>query len=119
MKVFNTQDPLIDLNFVTTPISMFEDRKEIGNASGFFFKYGDKRYLVTNRHVVIDEVEKFFPNKLVISLHKRTDNLKDVERVEILLYRNEKKLWIEHLDYHNNLCDVVLIELPEKLVTAY
>jgi len=38
----------------------------LGSASSFFYRNNDRKHLVTNRHVVIDERNKFYPDNLVI-----------------------------------------------------
>lgn len=63
-------NPLVEFNYITTPIKMYEKGGiSCGGASGFFFKKGKTRYLITNRHVVFDDKTKTFPDFLVIELH--------------------------------------------------
>ncbi|GAB1452932.1 hypothetical protein MASR2M47_29880 [Draconibacterium sp.] len=116
---FNSTDPLVQLNFTTTPIGIYKNDIKDSNASGFFFKHNEKRYLVTNRHVVIDEDDNFYPDKLVIELHTQNKVLKDFDEFEIELYNNGKQNWLQHPDYNKNNCDVVMIELPKKIEEAY
>ena len=116
---FNSNDPIAQLNFTTVPIGIYKNDIKEGSASGFFFKNGDTRYLVTNRHVVIDEKDGFYADKLIIELHTQKRDLKDFEEFEIDLYKNGNPMWLEHFDYKNNQCDVILIKLPTGIEKDY
>ena len=100
-----------DINFTTTKIEMIKSGQIIGSASGFFFKDNDIKYLATNRHVVINENEKHFPDALRITLHNGRIDLTQNKTVDIDLYLDSKPLWLQHNNYSNNSCDVVLIPL--------
>ena len=102
---------LSDINFTTTKIQMIASGKEIGSASGFFFRHNGIKYLATNRHVVIDEDDKFFPNTLVLTLHLDKENLARNCSVQVALYELRKPLWKQHPSYGTNCCDVVLLPL--------
>ena len=47
----------------------FEGQRLLTNASGFFFERGERLFLVTSRHVMIDEPSKHFPDRIEIELH--------------------------------------------------
>ena len=65
MKVKN---PLL---FVTAPIKVYKNdlnQKEFqlnATATGFFYNYKEKLYLITNRHVIIDEYDGYYPDEIV------------------------------------------------------
>lgn len=99
------------INFTTTKIEIIKSDQIIGSASGFFFKDNDIKYLATNRHVVINENEKHFPDALRITLHNGRIDLTQNRTVDIDLYLDSKPLWLQHNNYSNNSCDVVLIPL--------
>jgi len=81
--------------FAVAPIRCFEANTEIGQATGFFYDY-DQRYFITNRHVVIDENEDYYPDELRLLLHKK-DNIKQNEIFSIPLYDTYgNNLWLEH-----------------------
>ena len=56
-------------------ILTFERQRMLTNASGFFFARGERLFLVTSRHVVIDEPSEHYPDRLEIELHTDAANL--------------------------------------------
>lgn len=115
-----SNDPIVQLNFTTTPIHIYKEDIKIGSATGFFFKHKEVRYLITNRHVVVNEEEDHFPEKLIIELHTHTNNLKDFDEFEIDLYDTSRKaIWREHPNFETNQCDVIAIELPKSIDQEY
>jgi len=107
-----------DINFATTKIQMLASGKEVGSASGFFFRHNSIKYLATNRHVVIDEDDNFFPDTLVVTLHLDREQLDKNCSVQITLYEQGNPLWKQHPSYGTNCCDVVLLPLnPATLKT--
>jgi S1-C subfamily serine protease len=100
--------------YAVAPIRCFKKEEEIGQATGFFCLF-NWPYFITNRHVVIDEGEEFYPDELRLLLHKR-DNTRRNEMLSLPLYdANGKKLWLEH-PLHGNEVDVIAIPIdPEKL----
>lgn len=107
-----------DINFSTTKIRMTKNDADAGSATGFFFRDSGVKYLATNRHVVIDEEEDHFPEKLVVTLHlDRNDLTKNCE-VQLALYNENNPLWLQHPHYEENLCDVVLLPLNENTLTG-
>ena len=65
-------DPLF---LCVTRVSTFWQGSALTNASGFFFERGARLYLVTSRHVVIDEPSNHLPDRLEIELHTDAENL--------------------------------------------
>lgn len=89
------------------------------SSSGFFFRHKDKNYLATNRHVVIDEEDHYFPDKLKIRLHCSPTNPEKNVFVSIALYDDHKhRMWLEHPDREHLKCDVVLVPLPEETIAG-
>jgi len=85
--------------------------KDCGNATGFFYVRGNRRFLVTNRHVVIDEKRNFYPDALRIRVHADSSDLRRNEDLLISLYDNAKqKLWLEHPQYGSH-ADIVCLSL--------
>ncbi len=91
-------------------VSTFEGERGLTNASGFFFERDGRLFLVTSRHVVIDEPSKHFPDRLVIELHTDPANLAESTGFSIPLYRGGKSLWRQGLDAAGEI-DVAAIEL--------
>jgi len=89
---------IIDLLLkITTPIICKDGRKTIGTGTGFFFRHNQKTYLITNRHIFINERENFYPDKISIKLNKAEDDPTKSGDLIIDLYKKEidEKKWIE------------------------
>lgn len=67
-------------------------------ASAFFFERDHRLYLVTSRHVLIDEASGHFPDRLVIELHTDADNLAAATGFSLPLYSRGQRLWREVQD---------------------
>ena len=89
----------------------------LGSATGFFFEDNSKRFLVTNRHVVIDEKEERYPDGLVIQVHTDRTHAPPCREITLALYDKENKpLWLEHPDSNDkNRVDVVVLEIGHEL----
>jgi len=70
------------------PILGRKEKKIISYATGFFFEYAEGLYFVTNRHVVIDEEDEYFPDELLLRLHTNPQNIRQNELYSIPLYDN-------------------------------
>jgi Trypsin-like peptidase domain len=91
-------------------VSTFEGQRGLTNASGFFFEREERLFLVTSRHVVMDEPSKHFPDRIEIELHTNPENLAESTGFSILLYREGKGVWHQGLDAAGEI-DVAAIEL--------
>jgi len=110
-------DPLL---FTAARILTFEQQRPLTNASGFFFERDDRLFLITSRHVLVDEPTEHYPNRLEIELHTDPDNLGLSTGFSIPLYRDGKSVWRQGLDSAGEI-DVAVIEiersaLPETTV---
>jgi hypothetical protein len=45
-------------------VSTFERQRLLTNASGFFFQRDQQLFLVTSRHVLVDEPSRHFPDRV-------------------------------------------------------
>ncbi|NBR27778.1 MAG: serine protease [Betaproteobacteria bacterium] len=88
----------------------FEQKRPLTNASSFFFERDGRLFLVTSRHVMIDEPSKHFPDRIEIELHMDAGNLADSTGFSIPLYRNGKSIWRQGTDGGGEI-DVAVIEL--------
>lgn len=94
----------------------------LGSATGFFYQKGNSRYLITNRHVVVNEQNCFYPDSLVLRVHLNTGNISQNRNFEIPLYNvTRQPLWLEHPTFGRNV-DVVAIKIdnyiqPNDLIT--
>ena len=101
-------------------ILTFNKENPLTNASGFFYESREKLFLITSRHVVIDEPSGHLPDRLEIELHLDSENLAVSTMYSVPLYREGKSVWIQGLDSSGGI-DVAAIEidrsrLPEKTV---
>jgi Trypsin-like peptidase domain len=91
-------------------VSTFEEKVHLTNASGFFFERNNRLFLVTSRHVMIDEKSKHFPNRIEIELHIDAVNLTQSTGFSMPLYRNGKSVWRQGEDTAGGI-DVAVIEV--------
>jgi len=101
-----------------TPILTFRGTLGLTNATGFFFQRDERLFLVTSRHVLVDEESEHHPDRIEIALHCDPENVAQVTHFSIPLYRNRKSLWRQGRDSAGGI-DVAVIELerpalPEK-----
>ncbi|WAJ36146.1 serine protease [Pseudomonas sp. GOM7] len=82
------------------------------NASGFFFQRDGRLYLVTSRHVVLDEPSGHHPDSLCIELHTDADNLASTADFGIPLYNGDQRQWRQAIDSAGEI-DVAVIELQQ------
>jgi hypothetical protein len=103
---------------VTRVTSMF-GQTILSNATGFFFQRDDRLFLVTSRHVVLDEATNHRPDRLEIELHVDPTNVAVTTQFSIPLYGAAGPVWREGFDSAGTV-DVVALELvpsalPETL----
>ena len=100
-------EPLL---LATTPVFTFEKASLLTNASGFFFERDERLFLVTSRHVMLDEPSKHFPERIEIELHVDADNMAKSTGFSIPLYREGKSIWRQAVDTAGEI-DVAVIEI--------
>lgn len=103
-----------------TRVSTFSGQQQLTNATGFFFEREGRLFLVTNRHVVLDEASDHRPDRLEIELHVDPENVAITIGFAIPLYRGTQPVWREGIDPAGTV-DVVALELertalPDKLL---
>src|SRR6218665_3148956 len=111
-------EPLL---LAATRVSTFDLEKPLTNASGFFFARDERLFLVTSRHVVIDEPTEHFPSHLQIELHTNQENLAESTGFSIPLYEDGKSLWRQGSDSGVEI-DIALVEIERSALpetTAY
>jgi S1-C subfamily serine protease len=94
-------------------ITTFLQRQVLTNASGFFFERDERLFLVTSRHVMIDEPSKHFPDRIEIELHIDPDNMAKSTGFSIPLYRKGKSIWRQGIDTAGEI-DVAVIEIERS-----
>ena len=98
------------LLLAATRVITFEQQHPLTNASGFFFERDGRLFLVTSRHVLIDEPSKHFPDRIEIELHIEADNMARSTGFSIPLYSDGKSIWRQGLDAAGAI-DVAVIEI--------
>ena len=91
-------------------------------ATGFFFQRDDRLFLVTSRHVVLDEASGHRPDRLEVELHMDANNIGVVCRWSIPLYGGDQPLWRQGVDSGGSV-DIAAVEihrasLPEGMVLS-
>ncbi len=87
------------------------------NATGFFFERDQRLFLVTARHVVLNEDSAHLPDALQIELHIDADNIAATTGFRIPLYRDGVAVWREAADAAG-LIDVAVVELDRNALPA-
>jgi S1-C subfamily serine protease len=80
------------------------------SASGFYFERDERLYLVTSRHVLIDEPSGHLPDRIVIEIHTDAENLTQSVGFSMLLYHDQRAVWHQATDAGGEV-DVAVIEL--------
>jgi len=98
------------LLLAATRVLTFTQEQPLTNASGFFFEREGRVFLVTSRHVLMDEPSKHFPDRIEIELHIEADNMAKSTALSIPLYSEGKAIWRQGLDVAGDV-DVAAIEI--------
>ena len=100
-------EPLL---LTATQLSTFDGTRLLTRASGFFFARDERLFLVTSRHVLIDEPSAHRPDRIEIELHTDAVNLTRSSGFSVLLYRDGRSIWRQGTDSGGEV-DVAVIEL--------
>ncbi len=100
-------EPLL---LAATRVGTYSGDRLLTSASGFFFARGRRLYLVTSRHVLIDEPSGHFPDRIAIDLHVDRHNLARATGFSLPLYHDGKSVWRTGRDTGSPI-DVAVIEL--------
>lgn len=66
--------PIDALFFASARVSTFVGQRGLTSASGFYFQRDERLFLVTSRHVVIEDGSGHFPDRLEVELHLDADS---------------------------------------------
>jgi len=84
-------------------------------ATGFFFAYKGRVYLITNRNIVIREDRDWYPDTLRFYYHTDKNDPKKIKYYNIPLYEENQYKWLEHPDNNpkseNEIIDLVAIDI--------
>lgn len=98
-------------------ICTFQQQRALTNASGFFFSRDERLFLVTSRHVLLDEASLHFPDRVEIELHVDSENMAQSTSFSIPLYRGNDRLWRQGSDAAGDV-DVAMIEMDRRAFPA-
>lgn len=103
--------PPIDALLLTAArVVTFDGQRILTNASGFFFQRGERLFLVTSRHVMVDEPSQHYPNRVSIELHTDRRNMAQSTGFSMPLYRDGKSVWRQGRDGGGDV-DVAVLEI--------
>jgi V8-like Glu-specific endopeptidase len=100
-----------ELWFSVSQVVPVRNKTVMSAATGSFYETGGKRFLVTNRHVVVDESKGRFPDALRFFVHTDGSDLRKNRELLIRLYDESKRpRWLEHPSYGSKV-DIVAVNL--------
>lgn len=102
--------PIESLLLAAARVNTFDGQRPLTNASGFFFQRDERLFLVTSRHVMLDEPSKHFPDRIEIEVHTARANMAQSTGFSMPLYRDGKSLWRQGRDSGGEV-DVAAIEI--------
>jgi hypothetical protein len=110
------------LLLAVTRVSTMLGNQTLTGATGFFFAREGRLFLVTSRHVVLDEASNHRPDRLEIELHVDASNMAAVTQWSMPLYRGDQPLWRQAVDSGGSV-DVITLEvqraaLPQTAMLA-
>jgi hypothetical protein len=107
-----------DIFYTTVKLEVYQDNKYLWLGTGFFYRNENKKYIVTNKHILDSESRSFFkggtvtPNKIIIKIHSSLHDLTQHISWEIKLSDKFKKYWLSHPEHRGTSdCDIALIPL--------
>lgn len=108
-----------ELLMVVALILQIQNGQSVGKATGFFYTKNDSLYLVTNRHVVLDDTKGIKPDLLRVRLHTDPNDLTKNADVDIPLYANGIAKWHVHPDYSTKKIDIAIVEIDLNKLKPY
>ena len=100
-------------------IQSFANGQPLTNATGFFYLQDGFLYLVTCRHVVINEAIDHRPDRLQLSLHSDASDLRQRAELSIPLYVDGVPQWYQLSHGHNADVAAVSINDPQALSSHF
>lgn len=101
------------LLLTVTRVSTYLAEQVLTNATGFFFQRDGRLFLITCRHVVLDEATQHRPNRLTIELHVDAQTMVNVIEWSIPLYGADQPLWRQAVDSAGSV-DIVAVEIERS-----
>ncbi len=101
----------------TTHVTTFAGSQRLTSASGFFYRHGERLFLVSNRHVFADAASAHFPDRIEIGVHTDTRDLTRHAVLSLPLYRDGLRQWREATDSAGTV-DVAAMQIPAERLPA-
>lgn len=105
------------LLLATLRVSTFDGERSLTAGTGFFFERGERIFLITSRHVLVDTVTGHHPNRITVVVHLDPVDLTRTETVSVWLYKDGRSLWRQAQDSGGEI-DVAAIELDRASLPA-
>jgi S1-C subfamily serine protease len=99
-------------------VSTFLGQRALTGASGFFFERDERLYLVTSRHVLIDEPSRHFPDRIEIEMHTDEHDLSRSTVYSLLLYEDAKAVWHQAQDSGGDI-DVAALQIDRAMLHGF
>jgi hypothetical protein len=119
LKAFHAERPAtVDALLLTaTRITTFLAARTLTSASGFFFRRGDRLFLVSNRHVFADADSGHHPDRIEFGVHTDLHDLTQHAVVSLPLYRDGLSQWREATD-GGGAIDIAVMDIPAPTLPA-
>lgn len=88
--------PISDIVATVAHLRCSKKGAAAGSGSGFFYEHDDNLFLITNRHVVIDEDTGHYPDELVLRLHTTPNDISQSADLRLPLYQGPFRVWKQH-----------------------
>jgi hypothetical protein len=108
-------EPLL---LAATQVSTFAGAQVRTKASGFYFARDGRLFLVTSRHVLLDEPNAHAPDRIEIEVHTDASDLTQSIGFSILLYQNGNRAWTEARACCAEDVDVAAVEIDRAALPA-
>ena len=105
------------LLLTTTRVTTYSAAYVLTSASGFFYRHGDRLFLISNRHVFLDTESAHHPDRIEIGLHTDLRDLTRHEVVSLPLYFQGLPQWREARDAGGTV-DIAAVEIPAHSLPA-
>jgi S1-C subfamily serine protease len=111
--------PVVESLLLAVPrVSTFLGQRALTGASGFFFERDTRLYLVTSRHVLIDEPSRHFPDRIEFEMHTDERDLSQSTVFSLLLYDAGKAVWRQARDSGGEI-DVAVIRIDRAMLRGF
>ena len=105
------------LLLTTTRVTTFLAAQALTSASGFFFRRGDRIFLISNRHVFADAQSAHHPDRIEIGVHTDLQDLTRHAVISLPLYHEGLAQWRETSD-SGGAVDIAAMEIPAGSLPA-